>query len=240
MSTLTYLTIDDAPSETFLDKLNLLELHQLQAIWFCQGNFMQERPDAIIEAIHRGHIIGNHSYSHPSFEALTVEQGIEEIRSTDAIIDRLYRQANRPRNARYFRFPYGNKGNGEIARTSNSAEKLDKRRAFQDELRRLGYVYPLPSDPESDGEVDWLWTYSTNDWSPFNSKFMMPDFTTPEQVLSAFQAWNPPTKTGSEKDSAPEIILMHDMAGSTANQLFHDLIACLLEKHLPLARFSES
>lgn len=218
-----YLTIDDAPSETFLDKLALLDQHGIRAIWFCQGNYMEQRPQSVVKAIRRGHVIANHSYSHPSFEQIPLDHGFAEIRATDAIIDELYAQAGTPRIHRFFRFPYGNKGDGD-----HDPAKQDKRQALQDYLRRLGYTHLTASDPAQD--VDWLWTFSTNDWSPFYPAGALPDFTTPAQVLDAAARWNP------SPGDAPKIILVHDTPGAVAHQLFCDLIRLFVAKGLAFAR----
>ncbi|MFN8379826.1 MAG: polysaccharide deacetylase family protein [Anaerolineae bacterium] len=220
------LTIDDAPSETFLDKLDVLDRYGICAIWFCQGNLMEQRPNAVREAISRGHVIGNHSYTHASFEELTVDQGVAEITATDAIIDKLHDEAGRPRRYRYFRFPYGNKGNGPPSSPRNEPELLAKYRAYQECLRSLGYTALPSADPT--GDVHWEWTFSTNDWSPFYPDVALPDFTAPEQVLVATRDWS----TAAD-EARTEIIIMHDTPGQRAHQLFCDLVAELAGKGLP-------
>src|SRR3990172_9835105 len=103
MNKTAYLTIDDAPSPDFLNKLDFLDAKGITAVWFCQGNYMEQRPHMTIEAIRRGHIIGNHSYSHPHFTDLSLDQARAEIRSTDSILDELYHRAGVARRHRFFR-----------------------------------------------------------------------------------------------------------------------------------------
>src|ERR1044071_9016162 len=133
-----YLTIDDGPSLDFLDKLDLLDKNHIPAVWFCQGNYLEQRPDMAIEAIQRGHVIGNHSYSHPSFEQISADQGYAEIRATEAIIAELYTRASVPQKHHYFRFPYGNKGDGKFSGQPITLEKVEKRQAFPTYLRKRG------------------------------------------------------------------------------------------------------
>src|SRR5262245_30227876 len=120
-----YMTIDDGPSLDFLKKLDLLEKNHIPAVWFCQGNYLEQRPDMAIEAIQRCYVIGNHAYSHPSFEQISADQGYAEIRATDAIIAELYDRAGVPQKHHYFRFPYGNKGDGGVTGKTTETQKIE-------------------------------------------------------------------------------------------------------------------
>ena len=68
---------------------------------------MEQYPDQVIYAIRKGFVIGNHSYSHPKFSDISIEECLEEISKTDLIIDRLYKEANVKRGKKYFRYPKG-------------------------------------------------------------------------------------------------------------------------------------
>src|SRR5689334_572664 len=103
MAGIAYLTIDDSPSLDFMNKLDFLDAHDIRAIWFCQGNYMEQRPQMIIDALLRGHIIGNHSYSHPHFSDISLDQAFAEIRATDAVLDELYQRSGTERRHRLFR-----------------------------------------------------------------------------------------------------------------------------------------
>lgn len=225
-----YLTIDDAPSADFMDKLALLDRHGIPAVWFCQGNYMEQRPDMVIEAIRRGYVIGNHSYSHPSFEAISLDQGFAEIRATDAIIDELHARAGIPRRQRYFRFPYGNKGYSDSSQ-ANGEDGQRKRQALQAYLRRLGYTAPAFSDlspaytEKLRRDVDWFWTYDSRDWQTRYPDAPPPNFGTHEQVVAALDDWKP---QGTSSQGA-ELILVHDFPGVT-HPLFGKLITRLLDK----------
>jgi peptidoglycan/xylan/chitin deacetylase (PgdA/CDA1 family) len=61
------LTFDDGPNDphTF-ELLELLGKHEAKATFFLIGKYVRQRPD-IARAIHQaGHVIGNHTYSHPN------------------------------------------------------------------------------------------------------------------------------------------------------------------------------
>jgi len=105
-----YLTIDDGPSKDRKEKVDILYQYGIQPIWFCIGSEIEKRPEDVIYSIRKGGIIGNHSYSHPRFSQISLEECFEEIEKTDRIIDSIYREAGVARPIKAFRFPYGDKG----------------------------------------------------------------------------------------------------------------------------------
>lgn len=107
-----YLTIDDGPSEKFTALIDFLAERNIPAVFYNRGDNMEARPDAVLYGIRKGYIMANHSYSHPHFSTLTYEQGCEEIRRTDQILDDLYARAGVRRPGKYFRYPYLDRGMG--------------------------------------------------------------------------------------------------------------------------------
>jgi peptidoglycan/xylan/chitin deacetylase (PgdA/CDA1 family) len=95
-----YLTFDDGPHPGFTPALlDLLAEHDAKASFFLVGREV-ERHDALARRIAaEGHTLGNHSYSHPLFESLTLDQQMEEIARTEQLlqgIDGRSRHAFRP------------------------------------------------------------------------------------------------------------------------------------------------
>ena len=82
-----FLTIDDSPSSTFIEKLDYLESKNIPAVFFCIGNLMEKREEMMVECVNRGFSIGNHSYSHPHFSKIDIDQCKIEIEKTDEIIE---------------------------------------------------------------------------------------------------------------------------------------------------------
>jgi peptidoglycan/xylan/chitin deacetylase (PgdA/CDA1 family) len=78
------------------------------------------------EWIDRGFDLGNHTYSHPSFNDLTVEQFEDEIVRGEKTYEPLMKGASRP--DRFFRFPFNN--------TGDTKEKHD---AIAEFLAKRGY-----------------------------------------------------------------------------------------------------
>lgn len=71
------LTYDDGPNDPHtLKLLEILARHNVRATFFLIGRFVRERPDLVREVAKAGHVIGNHTYTHP----LLIFQTEAEIR----------------------------------------------------------------------------------------------------------------------------------------------------------------
>ena len=149
-----YLTIDDAPSIKMDKLLDYLIKNKHKAIFFCQGNFMEKRPEPVIRAIKKGFIIGNHSYSHQDFNKISYKKGKEEIIKTDNILKRLYKKAGISWKHKYFRFPKLHRGGKNMLR-------------YQKLLYNLGYFPSLYGDKYF---LDWNCTLDTKDYKGISKK----------------------------------------------------------------------
>jgi peptidoglycan-N-acetylglucosamine deacetylase len=61
------LTFDDGPSESTPQLLEILARHRVPATFFQIGAHVERLPAIAREVLAAGHVIGNHSYSHPLF-----------------------------------------------------------------------------------------------------------------------------------------------------------------------------
>jgi peptidoglycan/xylan/chitin deacetylase (PgdA/CDA1 family) len=60
------LTYDDGPNDPHtLKLLDVLAKHNVRATFFMIGRYVQRRPDIARAAAQAGHVIGNHTFSHP-------------------------------------------------------------------------------------------------------------------------------------------------------------------------------
>jgi len=60
------LTYDDGPNDPHtLRLLEVLARHNICATFFVIGRYVQQRPDIVREIVKAGHVIGNHTFSHP-------------------------------------------------------------------------------------------------------------------------------------------------------------------------------
>src|SRR6059058_5397368 len=60
------LTFDDGPNDPHtLRLLEVLAKHDVRATFFMIGRYVQQRPDIVREVVSAGHVIGNHTFTHP-------------------------------------------------------------------------------------------------------------------------------------------------------------------------------
>lgn len=100
---LVALTFDDGPDPRFTPQvLNVLHKQGVKATFFVVGNRAKKFPALVKRIHHEGHLIGNHSFSHPNFGKRSLKQFQAEILSTEKIIQQTF--GHRPK---LIRPPYG-------------------------------------------------------------------------------------------------------------------------------------
>ncbi len=97
------LTFDDGPSPERTEFiLSILEKYNIPASFFLIGEKVKKHPDLVERIAKSGrHLIGNHSWQHPNFHDIDVDQQEREIAQTQQALQ-LYTAE------KYFRYPYGN------------------------------------------------------------------------------------------------------------------------------------
>lgn len=82
-----YLTFDDGPDPRYTPALlDLLATHEVHATFFLIGRQAEQHPELVGRMIAEGHRLGNHSYSHPKFNGLSLAEKMLEIDRTDRIL----------------------------------------------------------------------------------------------------------------------------------------------------------
>jgi peptidoglycan/xylan/chitin deacetylase (PgdA/CDA1 family) len=100
---LVALTFDDGPStERTPYVLDVLKAKGIKATFFLQGSHAERYPDLVRRIRDEGHVIGNHSYSHPHFRDLSPQQAEDEIVRTNRILEQI--TGTKPV---LFRYPFG-------------------------------------------------------------------------------------------------------------------------------------
>jgi peptidoglycan/xylan/chitin deacetylase (PgdA/CDA1 family) len=82
------LTYDDGPNDVATDELlDLLARHNARATFFMIGSFVRQRPEIVRRVHAAGHLIGNHTQTHPwlSFQSARVIR--EELRSCNSALE---------------------------------------------------------------------------------------------------------------------------------------------------------
>jgi len=105
------LTFDDGPNDPHtLRLLDVLSKHEVKATFFLIGSFVKQRPDITREIARRGHVIGNHTFTHPQLIFLSGAQvGEEIVQCRAAITDAVGEHSN------LFRPPWGGRRPGTFA-----------------------------------------------------------------------------------------------------------------------------
>ena len=148
------LTIDDIPSENTPAIVDYLNAKGIQALMFAEGRKQEARPDQALYALRHGMIVGNHSYSHPAFSKLSIEQCIGEIETCEALLDRLYQSAGTERKYRPFRFPFGDKG--EI--NKSGLQRYLAGNGFH-KVKDTQIAFPWWKENGLNRDIDTFWTF---------------------------------------------------------------------------------
>ena len=153
------LTIDDIASQNTPAIVDYLLEKDIRAILFATGKNVERYYEEALYAVKSGMIVGNHSYSHPAFSSITLEEGIEEIEKCEKVLDRLYHDSGVERLYRPFRFPYGDKGG-------------ENQKSLQEYLRRNGFhkvddthiSYPWWRENHLNMDIDTFWTFDFEEY----------------------------------------------------------------------------
>jgi peptidoglycan/xylan/chitin deacetylase (PgdA/CDA1 family) len=97
------LTYDDGPNDPHTQRLlEVLAKHNVQATFFLIGRYTKQRPDIAREIVQAGHVVGNHTFTHPLLtfkSASEIRQELSACRS--ALQDAIGEHSN------LFRPPFG-------------------------------------------------------------------------------------------------------------------------------------
>ncbi len=75
-----YLTFDEGYENGYTAKiLDVLKEKKAPAVFFVTYDYAKRNPDLIKRMIAEGHVVGNHSYNHPSMPTISLEKAAEEI-----------------------------------------------------------------------------------------------------------------------------------------------------------------
>src|SRR5437660_12852588 len=85
------LTFDDGPNPSMTPKLlDLLDRYNARATFFLIGRYARECPELVKETVARGHLVGNHTETHPNLFLLSRREIRIELRLChDAIFNAL-------------------------------------------------------------------------------------------------------------------------------------------------------
>jgi len=96
------LTFDDGPGPETPKVLDILRREHVRATFFMIGRNVAARPAMARRVAAEGHMVANHSYSHPSFATLTSAQQVAQLDRASDVVQSIL--GSRPCS---FRPPYG-------------------------------------------------------------------------------------------------------------------------------------
>ncbi|MEU9052328.1 polysaccharide deacetylase family protein [Streptomyces sp. NPDC048384] len=97
------LTFDDGPDPRYTPHiLDTLREYDVRAMFFVCGEMVAENGDLLARMADEGHVVGNHTWSHPLLTRLSTRRIREEMERTSDVIEDTY--GERPV---WFRAPYG-------------------------------------------------------------------------------------------------------------------------------------
>jgi peptidoglycan-N-acetylglucosamine deacetylase len=97
------LTFDDGPNPAWTPQLlETLAAHRVPATFFLLGRFAQAQPELVRRIAAAGHLIGNHSWSHPPLSRTPSARIREELSRTSETLEQITGA-----KVKFFRPPYG-------------------------------------------------------------------------------------------------------------------------------------
>ncbi len=97
------LTFDDGPNPKWTPRLlDLLAQHGIPATFFMLGSFASAQPELVRRVAAAGHLVGNHSWSHPNLARSSSARIRRELLRTSDALEQILGGP-----VRYFRPPYG-------------------------------------------------------------------------------------------------------------------------------------
>lgn len=98
------LTFDDGPNDPYtLQLLEVLANHSVKATFFLIGKYVDKRPDIVREIVSAGHVVANHTHTHPNLIFLSQQQVRDELSRCERALE----NAVGPDHAPLFRPPFG-------------------------------------------------------------------------------------------------------------------------------------
>lgn len=220
-----YLTIDDSPSPHTKELVDFLTARKIPAILFVRGALLEQNPQAIEYAIQNGLIIGNHSYAHKPAGEMEPQDWADDMGLCDHLIDAAYARSGVDRPAKYYRFPYIDRGDGQKTEQTDNAsiQENNQTSILQQYLRDQGFSQPFKNMPPSypNDAVDCLYTYTSRDWMLNDKHRGKQECKTLDDLKARVDA-----DKGLKNDAHNHVIIMHDQPGN------HDDVCALIDYFL--------
>lgn len=122
--------------------LDALKKHGAPATFFVVGTFIEDNPDLVKRMIKEGHIVGNHTYSHPDMSQISTKKSFQnELQK----VEMLYEDITGKKMAKFYRPPQG--------KYSQANLKMAKELGYSTFFWSLAYVDWYENDQPSNEEA---------------------------------------------------------------------------------------
>ncbi|PKM49364.1 MAG: delta-lactam-biosynthetic de-N-acetylase [Firmicutes bacterium HGW-Firmicutes-7] len=99
-----YLTFDAGYENGYTEKiLDVLKKHEVSATFFLVGHYLKTNPELVKRMVDEGHIVGNHTCSHPDMTKLSPDKFTEELQEFEV----LYKEITGENLVKFYRAPAG-------------------------------------------------------------------------------------------------------------------------------------
>ena len=115
--------------------LDTLKKHNIKATFFVVGNFIETSPDLVKRMVKEGHLVGNHTFTHPDMSEIATEEAFHQELSK---LEDLYEKTTGKKMKKYYRPPQG--------KYSESNLKMAKEMGYHTIFWSLAYVDWYESD----------------------------------------------------------------------------------------------
>lgn len=100
-----YLTFDAGYENGHTEAiLNALKNHNAPATFFVVGTYIENNPELVKRMVSEGHIVGNHTYSHPDMSSISSKEAFEKELSS---VENAYKEATGETMTKFYRPPQG-------------------------------------------------------------------------------------------------------------------------------------
>lgn len=100
-----YLTFDAGYENGYTAQiLDVLQAHKAPAAFFLVGNYLQQEPELVQRMLDEGHIVGNHTWSHPDIATVQTKEALAEQLTK---LEDLFREVTGQEMSKYYRPPQG-------------------------------------------------------------------------------------------------------------------------------------
>ena len=134
-----YLTFDEGYENGYTPKiLDILKANNVKAAFFVTGHYLKSQPDLVKRMVEEGHIVGNHTDTHPSLPDVSDEPIKKELQA----VEESYASITGRRDMKYLRPPQGEYSERTLA--------LTRELGYHNIFWSMAFVdwVPMPGGPE--------------------------------------------------------------------------------------------